>query len=481
VGDGLVGHDAEGRITFSNPAATRLIGWSAPEMLGQRLHELVHHSRLDGTPIETIECPLLASVRGGREYRGSNETFWRKDGSSFSAEVVSTPLLEDGQLVGSVLAFRDVTERQAVEKMKDEFVSVVSHELRTPLTSIRGSLGLLNGGLLLADPERSRRMLDIAITNTDRLIRLINDILDIERMQSGRVSMRKTVCDSGELAAQAAEVMRGSAARNGVTIEVVATAVRLWADPDRMLQVLTNLLSNAIKFSPPGGVVRLEVHAEARDVLIQVCDEGRGIPPDKLESVFERFQQVDASDSRQKGGTGLGLAISRTIVAQHNGRIWAESTLGRGTAMNVVLPRMADAPVLPTTSPPGSGATVLVCDDDPSVLEVVGTMLQRRGYRVVLAGSGEDALERAREQPPTVIVLDLLMPGQHSTETVQALKEEPVTSKVPIVIFSVLSPGEGDVDPRSVSDWVCKSLDDGALLHAIQRLAGQPTAPAAAS
>jgi CheY-like chemotaxis protein len=319
-------------------------------------------------------------------------------------------------------------------------------------------------------------MLEIAISNTDRLIRLINEILDIERMQSGRVSMQKTLTDAGELAAHAAELMRGMANRNGITIEVVATAVRLWADPDRILQVLTNLLSNAIKFSPSHGVVRLEVDAEERDVLVRVCDRGRGIPPDKLESVFERFQQVDASDSRQKGGTGLGLAISRTIVTQHSGQIWAESTLGEGTTMSVRLPRLTDAPVLPASSSLRGAATILVCDDDPSVLEVVGTMLQRRGYHVVLAGSGHEALNRARENKPTLIVLDLLMPGQHSMELIEAFKEEPVTAKVPIVIFSVLSPDEGDVDPRSIADWVCKSLDDeGALMRAIVRLVGQPT------
>jgi signal transduction histidine kinase len=241
--------------------------------------------------------------------------------------------------VGFIGIASDITERKAVEQMKDQFVSLVSHELRTPLTSIRGSLGLLAGGVLGQVPERGQRMLDIAVNNTERLLRLINDILDLERMQSGRIQMERVDSDLTSLMTQSGDVMRAMAEGAGVEVEVQPLAAHLCADPDRIIQALTNLLSNAIKFSPRGGNVRLRaVRCGDASVRIEVRDQGRGIPADKLEHVFERFQQVEADDARAKGGTGLGLAICRTIVEQHAGRIWAESTLGAGTTMIVELP-----------------------------------------------------------------------------------------------------------------------------------------------
>ena len=233
---------------------------------------------------------------------------------------------------------QDITERYAMDRMKDEFVSVVSHELRTPLTSIRGALGLLAGGATGRLPEKSQRMLEIALANADRLSRLLNDILDIEHMESGRPSMNKQRCCATDLMAQAREEMATMAAAAGVTLSIRPIRAEVWADPDRILQTLTNLLSNAIKFSPERGQVRLVAQQEGDHVLFQVRDQGRGIPTDKLESIFGRFQQVDSSDSREKGGTGLGLAICQSIVKHHGGTIWAESAEGRGSTFSFTLP-----------------------------------------------------------------------------------------------------------------------------------------------
>ena len=237
---------------------------------------------------------------------------------------------------------RDITERRKVDRMKDEFISVVSHELRTPLTSMRGSLGLLAGGMLGALTEKGRQMLDIAVSNTDRLVRLINDILDIERMESGKVIMERKDCDAAFLVTEAADVMRKMAEEAGVALSATALTAQVHADPDRIIQTLTNLLSNAIKFSPRGGTVRLTAELQGEEVLFRVEDEGRGIPAGKLESIFERFQQVDASDSRKKGGTGLGLAICRSIVQQHGGKIWVESASDQGTTFVFTLPAVAE-------------------------------------------------------------------------------------------------------------------------------------------
>lgn len=404
AGEGICGLDARGRTTFVNPAASRMVGYELKELLGQPIHILLQKpliayrgegkpaseeipngqfsnplaSELGSAPVRTVEalavrsasakgvgvykcpapayqmpadhspqdCPIYASLQDGSVHHLTNEVFWRKDGSCFPVEYVSTPIREQGAIVGAVVTFKDITERLAVERMKEEFISVVSHELRTPLTSMRGALGLLAAGLLSQSPQKAQRMLDIAVTNTDRLVRLINDILDLERIQSSKIAMNKQICNAGDLMLQAADTMRTMAEKAGVALSVVPVDAELWADPDRILQALTNLLSNAIKYSSSGTIVGLagEVGSSSlanhRDgqLLISVKDQGRGIPADKLETIFERFQQVDSSDSRQKGGTGLGLAICRSIVHQHDGEIWVESALGEGSTFCFTLP-----------------------------------------------------------------------------------------------------------------------------------------------
>ncbi|MGH2460072.1 MAG: ATP-binding protein, partial [Chloroflexota bacterium] len=317
AGDGIFDQGRDGNSTFVNLAAARLTGYRVDELVGQSMHELIHHSRADGTAYSCQDCPSCLVARDGQPRRTTDEVFWRKDGTSFPVEYTTTPIIEAGEVVGAVVTFRDVTERRLVEKMKDEFISVVSHELRTPLTSIRGSLGLLASGLLGDLPDRGKRMLEIAVKNTDRLVRLINDILDIERIESGRVTMDKRACDASDLVAQASDVMRSLADSAGVRLEAFSDNARLFVDSDRIIQVLTNLLSNAIKFSPEQGSVVVTGERRADGFWFRVTDQGRGIPLDKLETIFERFQQVDASDSREKGGAGLGLAICRSIVLQH--------------------------------------------------------------------------------------------------------------------------------------------------------------------
>ena len=236
-----------------------------------------------------------------------------------------------------------------VERMKDEFISVVSHELRTPLTSIHGSLGMLASNLLDPSSERGKRLLEIAVDSTERLVRLINNILDIERIKSGKVTMAKQSCDAADLMTEVVDVMQSMAQQYGVNLSISPVSVHVWADPDRIIQTLTNLLSNAIKFSPQGSTVWLTAKCQGDLILFQVKDRGRGIPADHLETIFERFQQVDASDSRNYEGTGLGLAICRDIIQQHSGRIWVESLLGNGSTFYFTLPIFKDSK---QTTPP---------------------------------------------------------------------------------------------------------------------------------
>ena len=271
--------------------------------------------------------------------RVRDEVYWRKDGTCFPVEYVACPLVDEGRTTGIVVAFQDVTERRRLDRMKDEFISTVSHELRTPLTSLRASLGLIAGGVLDGRPEKTAQMLDLAVGNCDRLARLVNDILDFERIGSGRLQLSCASHPAGELLHRAAEVMQASASKAGVRFNIESDAVNVWADSDRVLQTLTNLIGNSIKFSSHGSEIRLRAHQNGGQMIrMEVHDEGRGIPADKLEIIFERFQQVDASDSRAMGGTGLGLAICRSIVKEHGGEIWAESLAEKGSSFYFTLP-----------------------------------------------------------------------------------------------------------------------------------------------
>jgi two-component system, OmpR family, sensor histidine kinase VicK len=393
AGDGICGLNKHGKVTFINPAALRMARCESKALIDRPLSESIHrrqeecpqaisekstvtdinsHSEfsayhpLKQTPIESlnqVNCQILATLQDGEARHVTDEVFCRRDGTSFPIEYVVAPIREQGEIIGAVVTFKDITDRLAIERMKDEFISVISHELRTPMTSIHGAISLLASGVLDTYPHKAKRMLKIAVSNTERLVRLIDDILNLERMESSCSIAVKQTCNVAELMFQAADEMQAMAQHAGVTLSVTPVDAELLAAPDRLIQALTNLLSNAIKFSRSGATVCLSGQLRNREelvaakaglnsvsaidqnlpicrseILIAVKDEGRGIPADKLEMIFERFQQVDASDSRQKGGTGLGLAICRSIVQQHGGQIWVESVLGEGSTFFLSLP-----------------------------------------------------------------------------------------------------------------------------------------------
>lgn len=335
VPDGILGLDHQGLVSFANPAAAGLLRATTAALTGKPLHELLHGP--DGAARCKGECQLRRAA-GHRVSSVGEDTILRADGSSFPAEYFLTPIVEQGHFSGSALSFRDISQRSALDHMKDEFVSTVSHELRTPLTSIRGALGLLSSGILGDMNEKGANLLRIALSNSDRLVRLINDILDLERIQSGREPLAFQPVVLADVVRQSIDGMQPMADAAGVRLIHETSQVEVAGDFDRLLQVLTNLLSNAIKFSPPDSTISVVMRPGADGVTLSVIDQGRGIPADKLELIFGRFQQVDVSDSRQKGGSGLGLAICRTIVMQHSGRIWAERNPVRGSAFHVYLP-----------------------------------------------------------------------------------------------------------------------------------------------
>ena len=344
----MVSTDTAGVIQTVNAAAEKWLGYAGAELAGSNVtvvhdtHELQSRgdqlTRAMGMPVSGDYQALVTKAR----YGVADEfecTYVRKDGTRFPVLLAVTALGGgDNDPAGYLMVAADLSERHAIRKMKDEFVSVVSHELRTPLTSIKGALGLLAGGVTGALPPKAWEMANIAHSNAERLSRLVEDILDLQRIESGRITMNKRLCDVGDLIKESAESVHLVAEHEGVTIVSSPCQASIHADRERMVQAFVNLLGNAIKFSPRGGRIECAAECRAGSVLFRVKDEGRGIPPEKLETIFERFVQVDASDAREKGGTGLGLAICRSIVEQHGGRVWAESELGKGSTFYVQLP-----------------------------------------------------------------------------------------------------------------------------------------------
>ncbi len=308
-------------------------------------------------------------------------------------------------------------------------------------------------------------------------------------MESGRAPRQIRRCSLRDLAQQAIDTMTPMADANTVHLALEPSnmaniaypeALFFDGDSDRILQVLTNLLSNAIKFSPVASTVRIHTEATSDSILLKVVDEGRGIPTDKLDSIFDRFQQIEPSDARQKGGTGLGLAICRSIVQQHSGSIWAQRNLGLGSTLYVMLPRTTRATdvILPATPPPRGEGAILVCDDDAGIRTVVSEHLTRQGYTVIEAVSGEQALVLAAEHNVEAILLDLYMPGLSGWETLQRLRNNPITANIPVVVLSVLS---STLRPQLTGDaqgWVQKPFNENLLFAELGRVLHHGEGPA---
>lgn len=344
----VIGLDKNGKVEYANPFFLELSGYTQAEVLGKDWLETFVPSS-EQQQVQTLFQEIIQQDLPPY-YQNSILT-------KYGEEIIiawNNTLLQNssGKAIGMMSIGEDITERYAIARMKDEFISVVSHELRTPLTSIHGALKLLSSGLIDSKSERGERVIAIATESAEHLVRLVNDILELERLESGKISLSKQQFNAADLMNTAVEQMRVMANRAGISLEVAPQAIEFTADFDRIIQVLTNLLGNAIKFSPQGSTVWLTVQQQGvqeqggisdssidyPQIQFQVKDQGRGIPANKIETIFERFHQVDASDSRKKGGTGLGLAICQSIVEQHGGKIWADSTLNEGSSFYFTLP-----------------------------------------------------------------------------------------------------------------------------------------------
>ncbi len=354
AGEGIFGLDMEGRITFINPAATEMLGWSAEELVRRRGHDVLHHSRPDGSPYLLDDCPIYQAFRDGVTRRVDDEVFWRRDGSSFPVEYTSTPIRDEGRLVGAVVTFGDITarkhaedtlrsaydrERQAaeqlrqVDEMKNAFLSAVSHELRTPLSAVMGYALTLKQDELNLPPEERRELLDRLATSAQKLQRLLGDLLDVDRMERGILEPQRHPVDLEALADQVVE----ETDVRGRIVELDVEGLVAEIDGPKVERILENLLVNAAKHTPPATVVRVGIHRQDGGIMIAVEDEGAGVPDDLKETVFRPFERGPRAPTHAPG-TGIGLSLVARFAELHGGRAWVEDREGGGASFRVFLP-----------------------------------------------------------------------------------------------------------------------------------------------
>ncbi|UZQ55576.1 PAS domain S-box protein [Trichothermofontia sichuanensis B231] len=479
--DGILVTDAAWNVVNYNQQFATM--WGIPAQIlasGSREQELNFILEQLKQPETFLSCTLDLE---NQPYAQGYDRFELKDGRVFERHY--RPQYLAGKVVGRVWSFREVTERIRIERLKDEFVSMVSHELRTPLTSIRGSLGLILGGVAGALPDQARMLLDIAYKNSERLITLINDILDIEKIESGRIDFNLQPLDLTPLLTQA--IATNQTYGDQFQVQFVLTEsvpCQVKADPDRLMQVLTNLLSNAAKFSPAGSVVAVAAQwlpTAPNWVRVAVRDQGPGIPPEFIPRIFQKFAQADSSNTRQKGGTGLGLSITKAIVERLGGKIGFETTQGVGTTFYFDLPVLTETAV--SASAPVSTVArrsrLLICEDDPDIAALLSLILQEGGFHCDIATSAAQAKQCLSQHAYDAMTVDLVLPDQDGISFIREVRSHFPPTELPIVVVSAQArSGRQSLENGglAVMEWLEKPIDHHQLLSVVQQAVSQSPA-----
>ena len=456
------------RVGEANDAFSRLFGYESGDVPGRPLLDFIAPESRDAVARQvTLATEKPYDARGRR-----------KDGSTFDIELtIRRVTFQERPALGCVV--RDITERKEIDRLKSEFVSIVSHELRTPLTSIRGSLGLMEAGAVGELPPKARDLARIARQNTDRLIRLINDILDLEKIEAGKIQLQIVALDPADLVESTVAELRGMATLYKVTLTTrIDCRDRIAADRDRVVQILTNLVSNALKFSPEGRAVTISLTTGSSGFLrFAVRDLGQGITSDKITKLFTPFEQLEAANTRRRGGTGLGLAISRSLVEQQGGRIGVESSPGQGSEFWFELP-LVPAPGEIVRSADDSSTSVLVVEDDDAVARVLGIMIRRDGHAVTRASTLAQARQALATQKPSVILLDMRLPDGSGLDLLDEIGNTTGLEQLPVVVLSGVEP---TLDHRARSDriveWLIKPFAERELLRALRVAIGPHDTP----
>lgn len=460
--------DQAGNITFANAAAELVLGLSRDKITGRGHQDSAFEiTRPDGTPFPHEELPFVQVMNTrGPVYDIEMMVAQPAKASRIAISVNASPLTNaEGEMVGVVACFTDISRRKEVERLKDELVSTVSHELRTPLTSLRGFAELMLTREFA--PEKQREFLTIIHRETLRLTKLVNEFLDIQRLESGRQLYDFRATDLAPVLREVAELHGRDASFHALRIEVPADLPRVRADADRIRQVVSNLVSNAIKFSPNGPVC-MAARLRGAEVVVDVTDQGIGIPAEALPKLFEKFFRVESEATRAIGGTGLGLALVKEIVRAHGGNVSVNSVPGHGSTFSFSIPISAPG-VQPIAEALRQGPDVLVIEDDPAFARLLDEYLKADNLTSSSCTTAEQALTMAREAPPRVVLLDISLAGKaDGWDLLFALKCDPATRAIPVI---VVTGGESNLRGLAIqgAEYVPKPFVSGALLEAVHR------------
>ena len=469
IADGVVVTDTAGMITLVNPVAERILGISQDEMLGDSFRSLFSAFGESGASEATQAMETLLESHVPEVTKAFR---MKLDVENRVIHAHLAPVLtQRGDFLGVVTVLRDITKEVEADRAKSEFVSTVSHELRTPMTAIKGYTDLLHAGAAGKINAEQQRFLSIIKNNTERLTALINDLLDISRIETGRVRFEPKPLQIGEVIADVVNALAAPADEKDLqlTYEVVGGLPELMGDRNRLNQVLTNLISNAIRYTPEGGEIDIRAYLVEGAVRIDVSDTGIGIPQEELGRIFERFYRADHPLVQETRGTGLGLSIVKMFVEMHGGRIWVESVPNEGSTFTFILP-VPQKEEKERKELPGLKArvrTVLVVDDDSDVAGLVQRQLENGGYRVSVLGRGRSVVPLAEEQQPDLIILDLILPDLNGLDVLRALNENPVTEDIPVIIHSIV-PDDGSAWEEGIVDYLIKPVDAEELLESVE-------------
>lgn len=496
IGDAVIVTDTSGRVTFMNAVAESLTGWSLPAALGRPLEQVFVIVNQDTHA--AVESPVAKVLREGVIVGLANHTVLlpRGGGPPLPIDDSGAPVRDDhGRLVGVVMVFHDVSERDALERAlrrqadqlieadrrKDEFLAMLSHELRNPLAPLSNGVQLLR--IAGDDDPHTRRVTSMMQRQLRHLTTLVNDLLDVSRITRGVIALQRQPVVLGEALQLAVELARPliDQQQHRLRIALPPASVQVRADLNRLAQVFANLLSNAAKYTPAAGCIELDWTADDHEVRVAVRDNGVGLSAELIDSMFELFQQGARSLDRSQGGLGVGLTIARALVEMHGGRIAARSKgEGQGSEFTVWLPRLAaaDAPrpaAVVADGPPSATRRVLVVDDNTDAAQSLAAVVESWGHAVRVAADGEQALAVAGSLQPDVVLLDIGLPGMDGYRVAQALRR--LADGAALSLIAVTGYGRDEDRQRSAESGFDRHLVkpvDLTLLHDL--LAGHPAA-----
>jgi PAS domain S-box-containing protein len=473
IADGVMVTDAQGRVILFNAASERILDLPRQDALGRTTSEMLG---LYGSQardwIETVaEWAEHPDSHAGGEYLSAQLSIEGRVVSIHLAPVLMGGPNRPQEFLGTVSVFRDVTAEVEVDRAKTEFVSMVSHELRTPMTSIKGYADLLLMGSAGSLTQRQEQFLSVVRNNVDRLTMLVDDLLDISRIESGRLDLRLERVDVQEVVERVITSMRARANQRGLLLQAEMPGEELGlpkvcADPYRVFQILTNLVANACQYTPSGGRIIVSARAVSGKVQVAVSDSGIGIAPENQDKIFERFFRADDPVVQESSGTGLGLSIVRSLVEMHGEEIWVESELGEGSTFTFTLP-VVDGDTV--HSPQPGLKRILVVEDDLDIARLIQIHLSGENREVLIAHRGHDACEMARRETLDLITLDIMLSDINGFDLLDALKAEPATRDIPVMLVSVASDHQKGLR-LSVVGYITKPVDEQELLASVRKV-----------